>query len=54
MTTGSIVGDNSDDKTSESGTTNNPPELVRIIHKEQDSISAFCLNQVKNDIVDRL
>nr|XP_018898945.1 PREDICTED: dmX-like protein 2 isoform X2 [Bemisia tabaci] len=46
MTTGSIVGDNSDDKTSESGTTNNPPELVRIIHKEQDSISAFCLNQI--------
>lgn len=23
-----------------------PPEPVRIIHKEQDSISAFCLNQV--------
>ena len=22
------------------------PEPVRIIHKEQDSISAFCLNQV--------
>lgn len=25
----------------------NLPEPVRIIHKEQDSISAFCLNQVK-------
>lgn len=23
------------------------PEPVRIIHKEQDSISAFCLNEVK-------
>lgn len=25
------------------------PELVKIIHKEQDSISAFCLNQVRCD-----
>ena len=30
---------------SDSGT-NSLPEPVRIIHKEQDSISAFCLNQV--------
>ncbi|KAG7196962.1 hypothetical protein KM043_000228 [Ampulex compressa] len=34
-----------DDKGSDSGTTS-LPEPVRIIHKEQDSISAFCLNQV--------
>ncbi|KAG8041870.1 hypothetical protein G9C98_007174 [Cotesia typhae] len=35
----------SEDKGSDSGTTS-LPEPVRIIHKEQDSISAFCLNQV--------
>lgn len=34
-----------DDKGSDSGTAS-LPEPVRIIHKEQDSISAFCLNQV--------
>lgn len=35
----------SDDRSgSDSGTS--LPEPVRIIHKEQDSISAFCLNQV--------
>ncbi|XP_011258516.2 dmX-like protein 2 isoform X2 [Camponotus floridanus] len=34
-----------EDKGSDSGTTS-LPEPVRIIHKEQDSISAFCLNQV--------
>jgi hypothetical protein len=33
-----------EDKGSDSGTS--LPEPVRIIHKEQDSISAFCLNQV--------
>ena len=33
-----------EDKGSDAGTT--LPEPVRIIHKEQDSISAFCLNQV--------
>ncbi|KAL1117871.1 hypothetical protein AAG570_004184 [Ranatra chinensis] len=27
------------------------PEPVRIIHKEQDSISAFCLNQVNNGLL---
>lgn len=36
-----------EDKGSDSGTTS-LPEPVRIIHKEQDSISAFCLNQVRN------
>jgi len=36
-----------EDKGSDSGTTS-LPEPVRIIHKEQDSISAFCLNQVSN------
>lgn len=35
-----------EDKGSDSGT-NSLPEPVRIIHKEQDSISAFCLNQVR-------
>jgi hypothetical protein len=35
-----------EDKGSDSGTS--LPEPVRIIHKEQDSISAFCLNQVIN------
>ncbi|XP_046412753.1 dmX-like protein 2 isoform X1 [Neodiprion fabricii] len=35
-----------EDKGSDSST-NSLPEPVRIIHKEQDSISAFCLNQVK-------
>lgn len=35
----------SEDKGSDSGTMS-LPEPVRIIHKEQDSISAFCLNQV--------
>ena len=34
-----------EDKGSDSGTAS-LPEPVRIIHKEQDSISAFCLNQV--------
>lgn len=34
-----------EDKGSDSGTTS-VAEPVRIIHKEQDSISAFCLNQV--------
>lgn len=29
-----------------SGPVHNLPEPVRIIHKEQESISAFCLNQV--------
>ncbi|XP_026671187.1 dmX-like protein 2 isoform X4 [Ceratina calcarata] len=38
-------GTTADDKGSDSGTTS-LPEPVRIIHKEQDSISAFCLNQV--------
>ena len=38
-------GANGEDKGSDSGTTS-LPEPVRIIHKEQDSISAFCLNQV--------
>ncbi|XP_024225203.1 dmX-like protein 2 isoform X2 [Bombus impatiens] len=38
-------GSTADDKGSDSGTTS-LPEPVRIIHKEQDSISAFCLNQV--------
>jgi hypothetical protein len=33
-----------EDKGSDTGTS--LPEPVRIIHKEQDSISAFCLNQV--------
>lgn len=28
------------------------PEPVRIIHKEQDSISAFCLNQVRLALMD--
>lgn len=32
-----------------SGPTHNLPEPVRIIHKEQESISAFCLNQVNLD-----
>lgn len=41
-TRGSGTGE---DKGSDSGTTS-LPEPVRIIHKEQDSISAFCLNQV--------
>lgn len=27
------------------------PEPVRIIHKEQDSISAFCLNQVNWNVI---
>jgi len=36
-----------EDKGSDSGTTS-LPEPVRIIHKEQDSISAFCLNQVSD------
>lgn len=35
-----------EDKGSDSGN-NSLPEPVRIIHKEQDSISAFCLNQVR-------
>lgn len=35
-----------EDKGSDVGTS--LPEPVRIIHKEQDSISAFCLNQVTN------
>ncbi|XP_044020160.1 dmX-like protein 2 isoform X2 [Aphidius gifuensis] len=39
-------GGTGEDKTSENGATTNIPEPVRIIHKEQDSISAFCLNQV--------
>lgn len=38
-------GGSGEDKGSDSGTTS-LPEPVRIIHKEQDSISAFCLNQV--------
>ncbi|XP_033329143.2 rabconnectin-3 alpha isoform X7 [Megalopta genalis] len=38
-------GITTEDKGSDSGTTS-LPEPVRIIHKEQDSISAFCLNQV--------
>lgn len=38
-------GTSGEDKGSDSGTTS-LPEPVRIIHKEQDSISAFCLNQV--------
>ncbi|XP_053977803.1 dmX-like protein 2 isoform X8 [Hylaeus volcanicus] len=38
-------GTTAEDKGSDSGTTS-LPEPVRIIHKEQDSISAFCLNQV--------
>lgn len=42
VTRGTISGE---DKGSDSGTTS-LPEPVRIIHKEQDSISAFCLNQV--------
>lgn len=33
-----------EDKGSDAGTS--LPEPVRIIHKEQDSISAFCINQV--------
>ena len=41
ITKGSTTGEGSD-----SGT-NSLPEPVRIIHKEQDSISAFCLNQVR-------
>lgn len=40
-------GSTADDKGSDSGTTS-LPEPVRIIHKEQDSISAFCLNQVRS------
>lgn len=39
-----------EDKGSDSGTTS-LPEPVRIIHKEQDSISAFCLNQVSHQII---
>lgn len=27
------------------------PEPVRIIHKDQDSISAFCLNEVKSTLI---
>lgn len=42
VTRGATSGE---DKGSDSGTTS-LPEPVRIIHKEQDSISAFCLNQV--------
>ncbi|XP_065223519.1 dmX-like protein 2 isoform X2 [Planococcus citri] len=34
-----------------SGPTHNLPEPVRIIHKEQESISAFCLNQVNNGLI---
>ncbi|XP_034938961.1 dmX-like protein 2 isoform X2 [Chelonus insularis] len=41
----SVTRGTSEDKGSDSGTTS-LPEPVRIIHKEQDSISAFCLNQV--------
>lgn len=40
-----------EDKGSDSGTTS-LPEPVRIIHKEQDSISAFCLNQVSTLFLD--
>lgn len=39
-----------EDKGSDSGTTS-LPEPVRIIHKEQDSISAFCLNQVSDTTI---
>lgn len=39
------TGGGGEDKGSDSGTAS-LPEPVRIIHKEQDSISAFCLNQV--------
>nr|XP_034195929.1 dmX-like protein 2 isoform X5 [Osmia lignaria] len=39
-----------EDKGSDSGTTS-LPEPVRIIHKEQDSISAFCLNQVSQGLM---
>ncbi|XP_031780869.1 dmX-like protein 2 isoform X2 [Nasonia vitripennis] len=39
-----------EDKGSDSGTTS-LPEPVRIIHKEQDSISAFCLNQVNSGLM---
>ncbi|KAJ8668951.1 hypothetical protein QAD02_000210 [Eretmocerus hayati] len=40
----------SEDKGSDSGTTS-LPEPVRIIHKEQDSISAFCLNQTNQGLM---
>ncbi|XP_075227186.1 rabconnectin-3 alpha isoform X2 [Lycorma delicatula] len=43
LDTVSIVGDNEKPSTDPA---QNLPEPVRIIHKEQDSISAFCLNQV--------
>jgi len=44
---GSILpSDRIDDSIHENGTIHNLPEPVRIIHKEQESISAFCLNQV--------
>ncbi|XP_058802358.1 dmX-like protein 2 isoform X2 [Phymastichus coffea] len=46
-TRGSATGE---DKGSDSGTTS-LPEPVRIIHKEQDSISAFCLNQVNSGLM---
>ncbi|XP_043498193.1 dmX-like protein 2 isoform X6 [Polistes fuscatus] len=39
-----------EDKGSDSGTTS-VSEPVRIIHKEQDSISAFCLNQVNGGLM---
>lgn len=43
--------DRIDDSIHENGTSLNLPEPVRIIHKEQESISAFCLNQVVNVFV---
>lgn len=41
-----LTSDRNDDSIHENGTSHNLPEPVRIIHKEQESISAFCLNQV--------
>lgn len=38
--------DPTDEGSHENGTNHNLPEPVRIIHKEQESVSAFCLNQV--------
>ncbi|KAK0178125.1 hypothetical protein PV328_002103 [Microctonus aethiopoides] len=46
----SVTRGNNEDKGSDSGTTS-LPEPVRIIHKEQDSISAFCLNQVNAGVM---
>lgn len=41
-----MTNDYNDMNSPGSGPTHNLPEPVRIIHKEQESISAFCLNQV--------